>query len=88
VPSVTDWRQAARRIEPDDSRSALDDVAERLRPEHIRRWLAEPKSILPYTAMPAHFPATGPPLGQDIFPGSSREQLDAVAELLIRYDDT
>ena len=37
--------------------------------------------------MPAHFPPTGPPLGQDLFPGSSREQLDAVTELLIRYDE-
>ena len=65
----------------------LDDVAGRLRPEYVRRWLAEPKSVLPYTAMPAHFPSTGPPLGQDLFPGSSREQLDAVTELLIRYDE-
>jgi cytochrome c2 len=65
----------------------LDDVAGRLRPEYIHRWLAEPKSVLPYTAMPAHFPPTGPPLGQDLFPGTSQEQLDAVTELLIRYDD-
>ena len=65
----------------------LDDVAGRLRPEYVHRWLAEPKSVLPYTAMPAHFPPTGPPLGQDLFPGSSREQLDAVTELLIRYDE-
>ena len=65
----------------------LDDVAERLRPEYVRRWLADPKSVLPYTAMPAHFPPTGQPLGQDLFPGSSREQLDAVTELLLRYDE-
>ncbi len=58
-----------------------------MRPEYVRRWLADPKSVLPYTAMPAHFPATGEPLGQDLFPGSSREQLDAVTELLIRYDE-
>jgi hypothetical protein len=65
----------------------LDDAAGRLRPEYVRRWLADPKSVLPYTAMPAHFPATGAPLGQDLFPGSSREQLDAVTDLLIRYDE-
>jgi len=65
----------------------LDDAGERLRPEYVRRWLADPKSVLPYTAMPAHFPATGAPLGQDLFPGSSREQLDAVTELLLRYDE-
>ena len=65
----------------------LDDVAGRIRPAYIRRWLADPKSVLPYTAMPAHFPPTGEPLGQDLFPGSSREQLDAVAELLWRYSE-
>jgi hypothetical protein len=65
----------------------LDEVADRLRPEYVRRWIAEPKSVLPYTAMPAHFPPTGEPLGQDLFPGSSTEQLDAVSELLIRYDE-
>jgi cytochrome c551/c552 len=65
----------------------LDDAAGRLRPEYVRRWLADPKSVLPYTAMPAHFPLTGKPLGQDLFPGSSREQLDGVTELLIRYDE-
>jgi cytochrome c2 len=64
----------------------LDEVAGRLRPEYVRRWLAEPKSVLPYTAMPAHFSSADAPLGQDLFPGSAREQLDAVAELLIRYD--
>jgi cytochrome c551/c552 len=65
----------------------LDGTAGRLRPEYVRRWLADPKSVLPYTAMPAHFPMTGKPLGQDLFPGSSREQLDAVTELLLRYDE-
>ena len=45
----------------------LDRVAGRLRPEYLRRWLANPKSVLPYTAMPALFPSTGPPLGQDLF---------------------
>jgi cytochrome c551/c552 len=65
----------------------LDEVGRRMRPEYIRRWLADPKSVLPYTAMPSHFPTTGEPLGQDIFSGSSREQLDAVTELLIRYDE-
>jgi hypothetical protein len=42
--------------------------------------------VLPYTAMPAQFPPAGPPLGQDLFPATSREQLDAVANLLLHYD--
>ena len=65
----------------------LDDVSQRLRPEYLRRWLADPKSVLPYTAMPTLFPSSGKPLGQDVFPGSSREQLDAVVELLLRYNE-
>ena len=65
----------------------LDEVGRRLRPDYLRRWLADPKSVLPYTAMPSLFPSSGKPLGQDIFPGSSRRQLDAVVELLLRYED-
>lgn len=64
----------------------LDDVGQRLRPEYLRRWLANPRSVLPYTAMPALFPTAGPAPGQDLFPGSGEEQLDAVAELLFHYD--
>jgi len=65
----------------------LDEVGRRLRPEYLRRWLADPKSVLPYTAMPSLFSASGKPLGQDVFPGSSRQQLDAVIELLLRYEE-
>ncbi|MEN6450627.1 MAG: hypothetical protein ABFC96_09065 [Thermoguttaceae bacterium] len=65
---------------------ALDQVARRLRPEYLRRWLADPKAVLPYTTMPTLFPATGEPLGQDLLPGSSREQLDAVVALLLQFD--
>jgi len=64
----------------------LDRVGRRLRPEHLRRWLANPRAMLPYTAMPVNFPLTGPPHGQDIFPGASIEQLDAVLALLLDYD--
>ncbi len=64
----------------------LDRVGERLRPDYLRRWLANPKSVLPYTGMPVNFPPTGPPLGQDLFEGESLEQLDAVADLLLGYD--
>lgn len=65
---------------------ALDNVGRRIRPEYLRRWLANPKSALPYTAMPVNFPPAGAPLGQDLYPGTSLEQLDAVMELLLNYD--
>jgi hypothetical protein len=64
----------------------LDRVGRRIRPEYLRRWLADPKSVLPYTGMPVNFPPEGPLMGQDLFPGSSLEQLDAVADLLLNYD--
>jgi hypothetical protein len=62
-------------------------VQGRIKPDYLHRWLGNPRSILPYTAMPENFPAAGPPLGQDIFPGTSIEQLDAVMELLLELDD-
>ncbi len=64
----------------------LDQVSRRVRPEYVRRWLANPRSVLPYTAMPVNFPPTGDPRGQDLYPGSSLEQLDAVTDLLLNYD--
>jgi cbb3-type cytochrome oxidase cytochrome c subunit len=64
----------------------LAEVGRRIRPEYLRRWLADPKSVLPYTGMPVNFPPEGPPMGQDLLPGSSREQLDAVHDLLLHYD--
>ncbi len=64
----------------------LDQVARRIRPEYLRRWLGNPTTVLPYTGMPVNFPPTGDPLGQNLFSGSSAEQLDAVADLLLHYD--
>ncbi|NQU23746.1 MAG: c-type cytochrome [Candidatus Nealsonbacteria bacterium] len=64
----------------------LEQVGRRIRPEYIRRWLANPKSALPYTGMPVNFPPRGDPMGQDLLPGSSVEQLDVVADLLRDYD--
>ena len=34
----------------------LADVYRRLRPEYTRNWIANPKMILPYTAMPVNIP--------------------------------
>ena len=64
----------------------LEQVGRRIRPEYVGRWLANPKAALPYTPMPVNFPPTGEPLGQDLFPGSSVEQRDAVTDLLLNYD--
>ncbi|MBN1591239.1 MAG: c-type cytochrome, partial [Pirellulales bacterium] len=65
----------------------LQDAGRRLRPEYVRRWLAHPKAVLPYTSMPVNFPPSGDPLGQDLLPGSSAQQIDAVVELLDGYDE-
>ncbi len=64
----------------------LDRVGSRIRPEYLRRWLANPKSVLPYTAMPVNFPHDQT-LGQDLLKGSSLEQLDAVMDLLVHYGE-
>jgi hypothetical protein len=64
----------------------LEDVGGRIRPEYLRRWLADPKSLLPYTGMPVNFPPQGPRMGQDLLPGDGGEQLDAVLDLLLHYD--
>jgi len=64
----------------------LEQVAGRLRPEYLRRWLAHPRAVLPYTPMPVNFPPDGPPLDPALWPGDTREQLEAVRNLLLHYD--
>lgn len=65
----------------------LDGVAGRLRGEYLRRWLAEPRRILPYTTMPANFPPSGPRVGQELLPGPPESQVEAVADLLLHYPE-
>lgn len=62
----------------------LDQAGGRLQPDYLRRWLANPKSVLPYTAMPVNFPP-GERLGQELLPGTSQEQLDAVVDVVVNY---
>ena len=69
----------------------LADVHKRFRPGYLRHWLAEPASVLPYTAMPAFAPyqSAAPHLGgvaQSLYPGTSIEQLDALVDLLMNFD--
>jgi cytochrome c2 len=74
------------RAGPPPTAPNLEDVGRRIQPDYIRRWLANPKSILPYTVMPVNFPSAGPPLGKVGTLETSAEQLEAVVDLLVYYD--
>jgi hypothetical protein len=63
----------------------LERVHERLRPDYVHDWIANPKRILPYTGMPQNFPP-GKPAPQKLFEGTSEQQLDAVVDLLMNFD--
>jgi len=82
--------------EPQTSnRSKAPDLAQvysRLRPAYVRNWIANPKSVLPYTGMPVNIPydPRGPNLGgisQELYRGSSVEQLEALVDLLLNFDE-
>jgi cytochrome c2 len=69
----------------------LAGVYDRLRADYVRRWVAEPSSILPYTPMQVVIPyapdqdhAGGVP--QTLYRGTSVQQLDAVVDLLLNFD--
>jgi hypothetical protein len=69
----------------------LADVYKRFRPDYVRRWIAEPVSVLPYTGMPIIIPyqPSEPHLGgvgQSLYPGTSIQQLDALVDLLMNFD--
>ena len=69
----------------------LADVYQRFRPDYLRRWLADPATVLPYTAMPVIVPyqETAPERGgvaQTLYPGTSIAQLDALVDLLMNFD--
>jgi cbb3-type cytochrome oxidase cytochrome c subunit len=70
----------------------LANVKDRLRPEYIRKWIANPKKILPYTSMPQNIPyqPDAENLGgvaQTLYPGTSIEQVDSLVDLLMNYDE-
>lgn len=70
----------------------LANVYQRLRPNYVRRWIARPAQILPYTAMPENVkykPQDPVHLGgvsQELFPGTSIEQVDGLVDLLMNFD--
>jgi hypothetical protein len=63
----------------------LTDIHNRMRPEYLRRWTAWPSHFLPYTGMPVNIPYKGG-VPQELFKGTSTEQLDAVVDLLMNWD--
>ena len=70
----------------------LGIVYERLRTDYVRNWIANPKKILPYTGMPVNIPymPEGPHYGgvsQQLFPGTSIQQLDGLVDLLMNFDE-
>jgi len=64
----------------------LGVVNQRLRPEYLRDWIANPARILPYTGMPVNFPYTGT-VAQHLYKGTSEEQVNAVVDVLLNYDN-
>ncbi|MFM7207412.1 MAG: PDZ domain-containing protein [Planctomycetaceae bacterium] len=63
----------------------LQRVHERLRPDYVHGWIANPKRFLPYTGMPVNIPFNQP-VSQDLYAGSSEQQVDALTDLLMHFD--
>ena len=72
----------------------LQRIFQRFRPRYLQNWLANPKRLLPYTGMPENFTQGKParaagftiPVGKLIQDGSAPDQLQAVVDLLLNYD--
>lgn len=69
----------------------LAHIYRRLRTDYLRDWIANPKTKLPYTSMPVNIPydPDSPTLGgvsQDLYHGTSVEQVDALVDLLMNFD--
>jgi cytochrome c2 len=63
----------------------LARVHERLRPDYVHNWIANPKRFLPYTGMPVNIPFDKP-VSQDLYKGTSEQQVDALTDLLMHFD--
>ncbi|HKD35716.1 MAG TPA: hypothetical protein VKB78_02920, partial [Pirellulales bacterium] len=65
----------------------LDRVHNRLRPEFTHRWIGDPARVLPYTGMPQNFPPPpAPPVAQNLYKGTSEDQIDGLVDLLMNFD--
>src|SRR5207237_6631664 len=62
----------------------LDRVSQRMRPDFLERWLANPKRQLPYTGMPVNFPPDKP-ADQNLFHGTSQDQVEGIVDLLLNW---
>ncbi len=63
----------------------LAEVHERLRPDYVHNWIANPKRYLPYTGMPVNIPFDKP-VSQDLYKGTSEQQVSALTDLLMHFD--
>jgi len=63
----------------------LERVHERLRPDYVHNWIANPKRYLPYTGMPVNIPFDKP-VSQDLYAGNSEQQVAALTDLLMHFD--
>jgi len=63
----------------------LERIHERLRPGYVHDWIANPKRFLPYTGMPVNIPFDKP-VSQDLYAGTSEQQVDALTDLLMHFD--
>jgi len=64
----------------------LGVVYERLRPDYVHDWIANPKRFLPYTGMPVNIPHDKP-VSQDLYAGDSEQQVAALTDLLMHFDE-
>lgn len=69
---------------PEELGPALVRAPERLRPEWMQRWIANPRRLVPYTGMPVNFPKTKEQF-QELFKGSGMAQIVGVRDALVNY---
>ena len=70
----------------------LAAVHHRLRSDWLRRWIGKPVSLVPYTGMPVNIPYNPDHehlggVDQALYHGTSVEQLDALVDLLLNFDN-
>lgn len=77
------------KAQPSPSGPPLDQVAGRLRPEWLERWLANPQRLFPYTPnMPQNYPRTHDLFqegDQQLMVGDSKAHLTALRDILMLY---
>ncbi len=70
----------------------LSVIYRRMRPEYVRKWIAKPVSVRPYTGMPVNIPYDSAKehmggVDQKLYHGTSVEQLEATVDLLLNFDE-